>query len=323
MSKSRRAAGERVQTPPREKLKWYRQTGWLLAVSLVCYALVALGLRLALGAGFGALFRAWGVDAATALRAPGWARLVYRWHGSFITLIVAAATIALSKRLRGLWRGTADHPAGDGTHCTGEPVKEKSRPRASAHGGLYVLIGIAAALLILAVSLLPDSIRAEWAAPRLTWALPVLIAVTFVSTLAEELFTKRVLYDGVGKRWGSLWATAISAAAFFLIAGGLTGSAVSAVNVALMGVLTCLVYRRSGLWASVGLRFGWSAATVFLLGFGGGEASVWRFYGVSESLLTGGDAGFVYGLYMTALLAGGIAWLLVRKRRHGNRLSIQ
>ena len=64
----------------------------------------------------------------------------------------------------------------------------------------------------------------------------------------------------------------------------------------------------------MGLRWGWSFATVFLLGFGGGEASLLRFYGVSETLLTGGDAGPVYGLYLTIILALALVWLYRKPR---------
>ncbi len=306
MSRSKRAAGGDTAPVSRESVKWYRQTGWLLAVSLVCCTIVTVGVRLALGAAFTGLFRAWGVDAATVTRAPTWAQLVYRWHGSAVTLASAIALIGLSMWLRGLWTGSGALPL--------SRSEEENRRSTTGQCALFALIGLAAAALVLAVSILPDSIRAERAAPRLTWTLPVMLVVAFISTLAEELFTKRVLYDGIASRWGTLWATLVSAAGFFLMAGGYAGNVLSAVNVALLGSLCCLVYARNGLWASVGLRFGWTAATVFLMGFGGGEASVWRFYGVSEGLLTGGDAGPVYGLYMTILLIVGIVRLAWKKK---------
>ena len=43
------------------------------------------------------------------------------------------------------------------------------------------------------------------------------------------------------------------------------------------------------------------------MGQGGGDHAVWRLYGVSETLLTGGDAGFAYGLTWTLVLAAMIA----------------
>ncbi len=302
MSRARRTAGERIAPAPCPKEKWYRRTGWLLAVSLVCCAAATVGLRLALGAGFGALFRAWGVDASIVARAPGWARLIYRWHGSAVTLLSALALLGLCRWLRTRWMGS------------GSPLAATGEKRAGAFAR-FALLGLGAAAALLLLGLLPDSLRAERAAPRLTPALPALLAVALVSALAEEVFTKGVLYDGLSRRWGAAWATTLSTAVFFLIAGGLAGNAVSAANVLLMGLMLCALHRRRGLWACAGLRFGWTAATVFLLGFGGGEASVWRFYGVSEGLLTGGDAGPAFGLYLTAALLGGIAWLLSRERR--------
>ena len=211
MSRSKRAAGGDTAPVSRESVKWYRQTGWLLAVSLVCCTIVTVGVRLALGAAFTGLFRAWGVDAATVTRAPTWAQLVYRWHGSAVTLASAIALIGLSMWLRGLWTGSGALPL--------SRSEEENRRSTTGQCALFALIGLAAAALVLAVSILPDSIRAERAAPRLTWTLPVMLVVAFISTLAEELFTKRVLYDGIASRWGTLWATLVSAAGFFLMAG--------------------------------------------------------------------------------------------------------
>ena len=306
MSRSRRAARGDSASAPRTGGTWLRapeggvRAGWLLAVSLLCGALAAAGLRLALGAGLAALFRGWGVNADTVARAPAWARLLYRWQGSLVSVAVAAALLALSAWLRRLWLGVGDRPRIDG--------------RGLAR---YALAGLALALAALLLGLIPDSVRPEWplGAPRLSWSLPALCAVSLLTALAEEAFTKRVLFDGIRSRAGAAWAAGVACAAFFLKNGGAQGNVVSAVNVLLLGALGCALYARRGLWAAVGLRWGWSAATVFLLGFGGGDAAVYRFYGVSENLLTGGDAGPAYGLWTTALLAAWLGWLLWRTRK--------
>ncbi len=304
MSRSRRAAREACRPAPRERGIFRSpdgglRGGWLLAVSLLCYALVAVGLRLALSAGFNALFRAWGVDAATAHRAPAWAQWIYRWHGSVVAALTACVLIALCALLREIGFGGNVFPA--------NPDK-RGALRALMRAAL---LGLALALAALLLGLIPDSVRPEWplTAPRFTPALIALCAVALLSTLAEELFTKRVLYDGIQPRWGVGWAVATACAAHFIVGSGWAGSAVGAVNALLMALLACSVYARFGLWASVGLRFGWSVATVLLMGYGGGEASVYRFYGVSEALLTGGDAGPVYGLWATLLMACALLWL--------------
>lgn len=307
MSRSRRTAREESRPAPSERGIFRSpdgglRGGWLLAASLLCYALVAVGLRLALSAGFNALFRAWGVDAATAHRAPAWAQWIYRWHGSVVTALTACVLVALSFALRRLWQmGKRD----------GNLHGAARQPEGLRYGVLFALLGLALALMALLLGLIPDSIRPEWplTAPRFTPALIALCAVALLSTLAEELFTKRVLYDGVRPRWGVGWAVAIACTAHFLVGSGWAGNAVGAVNALLMALLACAVYARYGLWASVGLRFGWSVATVLLFGYGGGEASVYRFYGVSEALLTGGDAGPVYGLWATLLTACVLLWL--------------
>ncbi len=306
MSRSKRTPGQSFPAPGeslparREKRAWVRQTGWLLAVSLVCYGQIAIGLRLALDALFAALFRAWGVNAATAVRAPHWAQLVWRWHGSLVTVAVAILAILLSRWLRRLWR-LDPAPAVN--------ARENAKAAQWWRGlGVGALIGLAAAVALLLAGLIPDSLRME-SPPRLTAGFFALLAVSLAAVLSEEAFTKGVLYDGLAGRWGRLWATIAACAVFFVMNGGLAGTVVSGVNVLLLGLLCCAIHERRGLWTAVGLRWGWSAATVLGMGFGGGEASLTRFYGVSEGLLTGGDAGPVYGLYMTAALALGLVWL--------------
>lgn len=272
------------------------QTGWLLAVSLFGYALIALATRFGLVRAFAALFEAWGIDGTSVQRAPVWAQALYRWHGSLGTIAFAALSLALSRRLRGMWR-----------------LEGPLIPRPSA--GLWgaSLSGVLMAVIIAALCLLPDSMRLEWplTAPRFTAALPVLCAVSLLSTLGEEAFLKRVLFDGLRENWNGIWAAAVVCAVFWLTGGGLAGGVVASVNVLLLGLACCLLYTRYGFWTSVGFRWGWGLANVFLLGFGGGNAAIYRMYGVSEVLLTGADAGPMHGLWATVMLAGvivGLTW---------------
>ena len=304
MSRSVRAAqGQSSAVPRQNDTIWAAdgggiRTGWLLAVSLFGYMLVALATRFGLMRAFAALFEAWGVDGSNIHRAPAWAQAVYTWHGSLATVAFSVLLLVLARWLRGLWRLNG-------------PVL--SRPS----GGLWraSLTGILMALIIAALGLLPDSMRLEWPlnAPVFTGTLPVMAVVSLLCATAEEAYTKRVLYDGLSARWSRLWATAVSCAVFWLTGNGYAGSIVSAVNVLLLGMVCCMLYTRFGFWTSVGFRWGWSLANVFLLGFGGGEGAVYRLYGVSEALLTGGDAGPMHGLWTTLLLMGGIVALF---RRH-------
>ena len=268
------------------------RAGWLAGLALVCHALANVALRAGLTAGFAALFRAWGIDASNAHRAPLWARTVYAWHGSIVTAICALALIALALILR--WQlGLA----------------EGERPSAR-HGLWLALVGILAASLSAALFLCTDSLRADWplSEPRITAGLPILLVIYFASILADELLGRGVIYALLRQRWGALWAT-LTLALLFALTQGLGGGAVGALNAALLSMLCCRLYDRSGLWAGVGLRWGWSAANLFLLGFGSGERAVYRLYAVSEARLTGGDAGLSCGLWASVLLCAALLWL--------------
>ena len=305
MSRSKREALAQTSPVPRRGGKLWTdengdlRTGWLLAASLFGYALVALATRYGLIRAFAALFDAWRIDASNVHRAPAWAGAVYAWHGSLATLASAALTLLLAKGLRRLWGldgALIDRPSGKLWRSA--------------------LTGLLAAIVLIAICLLPDSMRPEWplTAPRFGWTLPAVAIISFISTLAEEAFTKRVLFDGLRRRWGNLWATALVSVVFWLIGGGPAAGVAGSINALMLGWAGCILYAGYGLWTAVGFRWGWSVANVFLLGFGGGEASVYQFYGVSEALLTGGDAGLMHGLWTTLLLAGMIVLLSLKRK---------
>ena len=308
MSKSKRAAQAVTPAPKNGIKRWFAgdggslRGGWLLAVSLAAWLGASLLARRGLSAGFAALFGAWGIDASSAARAPGWARLLYAWHGSLITLLVSGLLLALAAALRRLWR----LPAGKAPFEIGAAAKAW-------------LLGTGLAVLIAALCLLPDSMRPEWplSRPRIGIGTAMLWLISLAGAMAEEAFTKRVLFDGLREKWGTGWAVLCACAVFFLMNGGLSGSALSAVNVALLGLAGCAIYARFGFLSAAAFRWGWSAANVFLLGFGGGDYAVYRLYAVSENALTGGDAGFIYGAWATLLLAA----LLALLKRDGIRAA--
>ena len=305
MSKSKRAAQGQASPAPagdgktRTDEKGRLRTSWLLAVSLFGYALVALATRYGLIRAFAALFGAWGIDGTNVHSAPAWARTLYVWHGSMATLAFAGLAVLLVGWLRKLWR-----------------LEEPALGRPS--GGLWkaTLVGILGPLIVAALCLIPDSVRPEWplTAPRFTWTLPVMAVVSLISTVAGEAFTKRVLYDGLRARWNRD-AAVVAVCVVFCLTGVIGGSVIGAVNLVLLGWALCALYARYGFWTAVGFQWGWSLANVFLLGFGGGETVVYRLYSVSETLLTGGDAGPMHGLWATLLLLT-LAIMLSRKR-HG------
>lgn len=302
MSKSK-GSGKTIDTPQarpgkRERLRallWNRagcvRTGWLLILAIGCHLLTNLVLRAGLTAGFATLFRTWGIDAANAHRAPAWARILYTWHGSAVTAVTALALIVLALLLRRRF-----------------PLAEKANP--AVRSGLFpAVVGILAAVLSGALFLLTDSFRLDWplAEPRITAGLPALLMIHLLSILAAELLGRGVIYALFRQRWGTRWAT-LASSLLFTLATGLGSGPIGMLNAMLLGALCCRLFDRRGLWAGVGLRLGWSAANLFLLGFGGGESAVYRLYAVSEIPLTGGDAGLSCGLWVTCLLCLALAW---------------
>lgn len=243
---------------------------------------MTVAVRLGFHALLRGLFQAWNLTPQTVARAPGWARTLYVWQGSLVTLcvdIAATAYVLLLCRVR--------------------------LPRPALQSGVvHWGVGTALAILSAGLFLVTDSLRPEWplSRPHLSFGLLPLWGLTLLTVLAEELFTKGVVYDTVARRWGTPQAVCAATLLFFLTNGGYSGTWISGVNVVLMGVLCAVLHARCGLWAPVGFRWGWSFATVFLLGQGGGSHAVYRLYGVSENLLTGGDGGLVYGLWMAAAL---------------------
>ena len=302
MSRSKRAAQGNASPAPIQREKPIggsskkAQTAALLAMSLLCYAIVALAMRWGLGRGFAALFEVWNLNMQNARRAPAWARLLYVWQGSVVSLAVSAAILALGRWLRRLW-GSAG-----------------SARFAWRGSGGAALIGLAGAILVAALCLIPDSMRLYWplTAPKLSLAALWLCAISFAAVTAQASFAMRVMYDGVLPRWGRGWAAAVASLTLFLSNGGWRGGPVGALNAVLMGLMCAVAYDGFGLWTTVGFMWSWSTAVNVLFGFGAGETAVYRLYSVSEALLTGGDAGFDCGLWTTLLLTAGTAWLFWR-----------
>lgn len=306
MSKSKREILPKEADAPLRRFRLLRdrqgrlRTIWLLLISLLSRAVVALTFRYGLVRAMGSLFSAWGIDADTAHLAPTWAQILYSWHATAANALFSAALLCLCRSLRRLWGNTSAQPARCGrTFVTS------------------ALTGAIAALLAAAACLIPDSDRLEWPlnAPRLSWTTALLCALSLFAIIAEETFTKRVLQDGLAKRRGEKIAMAVVCAVFWGLERGWTVGWVGAVNTLLLGAVGCLMYRSCGLWACIGFRWGWTFVNGTLLGVGG-SASVYRLYGVSETLLTGGDAGPMAGLWATLALCAmcAVLWIPAKSR---------
>ena len=265
-----------------------------MALSIAAWLLIGIVLKWLLTLAFTALFKGWGVNTTTVSRAPVWAQFLYRWHGSLITVIVSMSMIFAAKALRRHWIGIDN------------PSKTNRSLFAAACAA-----GLGAALFIAALGLCFDSLRLQWplTQPHLRLSTLALVGVNLLSILAEETLGKRVFFDGIKRDCGLILAVAV-ASMFHIASGGIAlKSVVCTINVLLMALLGCALYEKRGLAASVGFRWGWSAANLFLLGFGGGEHAVYRIYGVSEYNVFGGDSGLIYGLASTLAFLMAFAWL--------------
>ena len=307
-----------VKAPPEAEIKNRRRslfknkagdarTGWLLLLSLAIYALVANLLNLTLSVGFARLFAAWNVRADNAWRTPGWARALYAWQGSLRTVIVSAALLGMACWLRKLWK---------------LPKTDRSFDWRCLLKAL--LPGMLLPFVAYTLFLLSDSLRLEWplSAPNLSASIPLLVLLTLLRLTAEEFFSKGVLLDGVKRRWGMPLAWGISAL-WFLFANSMGNvNLLSWLNLLLMGLLCGLIYEKSGILASIGVRFGWAFVNQVLFGFGNtNQTAVYKLYAVSEISLSGGDGGLIYGIAATFLLILWIAGLSRREIRDSwNRL---
>ena len=278
--------------------------GWLLALGGALDLAWAYAVFAGLTRVFSGLFAVWGITSANLSRAPGWAQWLVRSHGSVISLVTSLGVVALSL---GLLRLTG-----------------AKRPRGGIRGGTLAVgagIGLAVVLASAGLFVLIDSMRPAFplAEARFGGELIALFIVYLAAALAEELFDRAFVLRAVDPAGGSgkrrLLSWAASAAALWLTTGALGLGVLGSINMLLFGLLLALLHDLGRPELSLGLRFGWSYASVALVNFPGGNTAsrpLWQLNHVSESLLTGGDRGLICGLWMTALLALALLAIFLR-----------
>ena len=243
---------------------------------------------------FQALFEAWGVNAETAARAPGWARGLFGgWL--YVSGMIQGAAVALTAALTGRALG--------------------ARPRMGKGLWLGLLAGALAVAALTALSRLLDVMRFGHAlsAP----ALSALTAALTVYLLAQALGAAFAagLVGEVLAGWGRLFGYAGCAALYALLFGRWTW--IGVVNSALFGLSMWRVREKTG---GVAPAFGFLAAfsvlTVAVMGMPPWQqGSLYETYHVSKPWLTGGGMGPWAGLTMTVILIVIIAVLALPSRR--------
>ena len=293
-----------------------RQSGgpravWTLALGCTAYLAWASAAAWGLTRAFQALFAAWGLTEGNLRLAPGWARFLVGNYGSIVSLVSSLGTMALSALLLRMLG------------------KRQIRPKAG-DAALGAGIGLAVVLVSAGLFRLTDSMRLTHglAAARLSGEMLALLPAYLAAAWAEEMFNRAFVFAALSEetraRYGGWPACAVSAALLWLTTGALNYGAVGSINMLLTGCLCARLHQRGRAGLSAGMRFAWSYAAVALVSFPGGNAAnapLLRLYHVSEALLTGGDRGLICGLWMTALLAGGLTILVYRERKtRGNAL---
>jgi len=270
----------------------------LILISTVSYLLAAFLLRYGLSAVFARLFELWGIGPDNAYLAPGWARFLYDWNGHIVSALTALALLLFSAFLRRIWK-------------INDYRIQSVRSWVCRSG----LIGLGCSALAVCLSLIPDSMRLEWPLTAPGWDYSVAFAaiIILLRILSEEVFLKRVLFDGLIEYWGTAAVVVTGSLAFLLLRANEVACVVGWFNLFLTGALTCLLYSSFGLAAVICFRTGWEIGCLLVWGSNsGGNRSLYRMYAVSENLMTGGDYGLINGLWATIVLSGCLIWLAWR-----------
>ena len=273
---------------------------WKLLFAYAAYLLWAWLITFLLSWGFGALFDAWNLSAATAARAPSWAQWLFVNYGRFISLISSLGALALAHGLLRLLAG--GRMAG-------------LRPRDFGPGALWGLVPVLAGA---ALFLLADSMRLYERTFSLTPDLLWMLAVYFAAALAEERFARGLTMRVATLHARLLWGYAASAAMLLAITGSYALPPLGIVNMLITAVLCAHLSATGRAGASVGLRCAWSWASSALVAFPGGNVAaqpVLHLYEVSEHWLTGGAGGLICGAWMTLSLLALTLWAFRRPLR--------
>ena len=273
---------------------------WKLVFAYGLYILWAWAATYLLSLGFGALFAAWNVNAATVARAPGWAQGLFANYGRLISMISSAGAIALSWALARLLAGRRF---------------ERLRARDFALGALWGLLAVlAGAGLFLAVDSMRPYARELSFHTDLLW----MLAVYYLAALAEERFARGLTMRVATLHAHPAWGYAASALMFLAVTGAYALRPLGIVNMLLTALICARLSAMGKAGAAVGLRFAWSWASSAFIAFPGaatGAQAALRLYAVSENWLTGGDGGLICGAWMTLVLLALAAWLLRKPMR--------
>lgn len=269
--------------------------GWRMAIGIAAGAGTLFGVRLLLGYAFGVLFKVWGLTADNLIYAPYFARQITVWHADFTYIAAYTSSILIGVWLAKRWT---------------QPAPNDSRMIVFA-----AIAGAACGGALTFIALVFDSMRLEWplGEPSFSPKLISGIVVLILGCLCNEVLGKRLVFDPLRERFGRL-AAYLAAVACSVFADPTLQEMPNSI---LLGLIGCLVYERGGLLASAALQAGWMIWTNLVFAWpDAGSACIYRMYEVSESWLTGGNAGAEAGIGCTVFWII-IAAILLRKELRG------
>lgn len=262
-----------------------------LLLSMVILAALPYLLALALDALGGFWFEVWGVNYENIARAPLWLSLLYVNYGTICASLQNIVLLPLSMILLRVF-ARERLPFG----------------RGAARGAIA---GAALALAIFAILRATDLARPgySYVSPRFSLSALVSVFATACAALGGEAFFRGVLLE-LSKPFGRVPGTILSVLAFALLTANLRAP-ILMLNTALIGLLCCLLYQKTGgIAAGFCFRFAYLTILFPILGFEGGAGfALYETYARVLPLIGGGALGPLNGLLATALLIPLNLWL--------------
>lgn len=264
--------------------------GWTLLFGVGGYYIVMFCLYWGLSAIFGALFEAWNLTTTNLMRAPLWAQFIVAWHSNFADALAYVVPACLL-----LWLAKCPKTVFQARWV-----------------GRSVLAGIGIAAGLTAVALLSDSLRMEWPLwePLLHLGQPIGFVLLLLGRWNSEVLSKQFVFTKVRVHWGRGWAYLGATVLTFVLYAPWSQNVSYMVNAVLLGIVSCALFERGGLWASMGFQASWTIWASEIFAFPNVASTtrpVYALYHVSDAWLTGGNNGPMSGLWMTlwlCLLAG-------------------
>jgi len=274
---------------------------WQLIITWSGWYALYLGSAILLSRLMLSMFSSWGVNNANIALAPGWVQYLTIYQAELLTAVpTLIASAAAWFALRCYRRRT-------------------SAPSARTTAAAFTA-GVAAAMALMVIFLLADSMRITSPVPELTPDIVLLLLFSLITSVFESIAVFGYVRLMADRHINRLAGHVAAAVTFFIF--GMVGfvSVGAAINSLLIGLALSLIAERYSLFACAALRTGWLWTVCALAGFPENVRGVFTMYPVSENFLTGGYAGPEGGFAVALICAAIIAvYLIIPEIKHRRR----